>query len=134
MRNNVTRTFVIPGADLDPQFGLTQTAATMPAKRAKAFVTEIRDRMAACPDDDLGSEVERIAHEESANRDLSVWHVTTELSDDATVSFLMGVVRDGTAVTQVGFVPDAKMTMAQEDFIALVERAGQRLPAMPGPR
>ena len=132
MRNNVTRTFVIPGAELDPQFGLTQTAATMPAKRAQEFVAEIRNRMAACPDDDLGSEVERIAHQEKADRDLSVWHVTTELSDSATVSFLMGVVRDGTAVTQVGFVPDAKMTMAQEDFIALVERAGQRLPAMPG--
>jgi hypothetical protein len=90
--------------------------------------------MAACPDDDLGSEVRRIAHQEAADRDLSVWHVTTELSDDASVSFLMGVVRDGAAVTQVGFVPDASVTMGEEDFVALVERAGRRLPAMPGPR
>ena len=45
----------------------------------------------------------------------------------------MGIVRHGTAVAQVGFVPDAKMTMAQDVFVALVERAAQRLPAMPSP-
>ena len=51
MSNNVTRTFVIPGSKLPAQFGLTETVGTMRLrKRAKAFVEEIRGRMAACPD------------------------------------------------------------------------------------
>ena len=113
------------------QFGLTETVGTMPAKRAKAFVEEIRARMDACPDKDLGTEVERVAHRAGDDRDLSVWHVTTEISDDKSVSFLMGIVREGTAIAQVGFVPDGDVTMAPGEFIALVERAGQRLPALP---
>jgi hypothetical protein len=134
MSNNVTRTFVIPGAAVPPQFGLTQTVGTMPAKNAKAFVESVRTRMAACPDKELGTEVTRVAHRTGADRDLSVWHVTTELSDDRSVSFLMGIVREGTAVAQVGFVPDIDVTMAPGAFIALAERAAQRLPAMPRPR
>ncbi len=133
MSNNVTRTFVIPGSKLPAQFGLTQTVGTMRAPRAKAFVEEIRSRMAACPDKSLGSDVRQVAHRAGPDRDLSVWHVTTELSDDTSVSFLMGVVREGTAIAQVGFVPDGDVTMAPGAFIALVERAGQRLPAMPRP-
>ena len=51
--------------------------------------------------------------------------MTTELSDDKSVSFLMGIVREGNAIGQVGFVPDGDVTMAPGAFIALVERAGQ---------
>ena len=55
-----------------------------------------------------------MAHRAGPDRDLSVWHVTTELSDDTSVSFLMGIVREGTAIAQVGFVPDGDVTMAPE--------------------
>jgi DNA-directed RNA polymerase specialized sigma24 family protein len=133
MSNNVTRTFVIPGSRLPAEFGLTETVGTMRAARAKAFVDEIRKRMTACPDKDLGSEVRQIAHRAGPDRDLTVWHVTTELSDDKSVSFLMGVVREGTAIGQVGFVPGGDVTIAPGAFVALVERAGERLPALPRP-
>jgi hypothetical protein len=134
MSNNVTRTFVIPGSRLPAQFGITETVGTMPARRAKAFVERIRTRMAACPDEDLGTDVTRVAHRAGAARDLSVWLVRTELSEDRTVSFLMGIVREGTAIGQVGFVPDARVTMPRPAFVALLERAAARLPAMPRPR
>ena len=55
MSNNVTRTFVIPESKLPAQFGLTETVGTHAAQRAKAFVEEIRSRMAACPDKSLGT-------------------------------------------------------------------------------
>jgi hypothetical protein len=42
-------------------------------------------------------------------------------------------VRDGTAVSQIGFVPSQQVTLAPGAFIRLVERAGARLPAMPRP-
>jgi hypothetical protein len=49
------------------------------------------------------------------------------------VTYLMGIVRRGTAVGQVGFVPEPDVTMGSGDFVDLVERAGERLPAMPAP-
>ena len=52
----------------------------------------------------MGTDVVRVASVEE-DRDLTVWHVTTEISDDQSVDYLMGVVRDGTSVAQVGFVP-----------------------------
>jgi DNA-directed RNA polymerase specialized sigma24 family protein len=131
--HNLTRTFVIPGGRLPAEFGITQTVGTLRTAKAQAFVAEIRDRMAACPDKDLGSDVVRVAHRAAADRDLSVWHVKTEISDEETVSYLMGVVREGTAVSQIGFVPAPDVALAPGDFIRLVERAGARLPAMPRP-
>ena len=57
--------------------------------------------------------------------------MTTEVTDDKSVSFLMGIVRDGTAVAQVGFVPVKGVTIAPDAFAALTERALDRLDAMP---
>ena len=59
-----------------------------------------------------------------------MWHVTTEISDDETVTYLMGIVRDGGSIAQVGFVPDGKVQMAPGAFIALVHRALDRLPVL----
>jgi len=131
--NNLTRAFVIPGAKLPDEFGLTETVGSMPAPRANAFVEQVRSKMAACPDKDLGTDVTLIAHQASKTTDLSVWHVTTQISDKTSVEFLMGIVRDGTAVAQVGFVPSGKVTMAAGAFPALVHRALDRLPALPPP-
>ena len=131
--HNVTRSFVIPGAKLPPQFGLTETVGTLAAPRARAFIARIRDRMASCAERDLGTDVVRLTHLVTPARDLSVWRVTTELSDERSVTFLMGVARDGTAVAQIGFVPQLKVTMGPDAFVALVERAAERLPQMPPP-
>ena len=42
---------------------------------------------------------------DEGDRALAVWHVTTEVSDDRSLTFLMAIVRRGTAVAQLGFVP-----------------------------
>lgn len=133
--NNVTRTFLIPDADLPDEFGLTQTVASLPtAKQADAFVEEVRDELARCADKNLGTDVTPVRSLDEKQRDLAVWHVTTEISDNAAVDYLMGVVRVGTSVAQVGFVPAPKVTFAQGDFLWVVERALDRLPAMPAPK
>jgi len=131
--HNVTRSFVIPEAKLPAQFGLTETVGTLAAPRARAFIERIRDRMASCPERDLGTDVTRLAHLVTPARDLTVWRVTTEVSDERSVTFLMGVARNGTAVGQVGFVPQLKVTMGPDAFVALVQRAAERLPEMPAP-
>jgi hypothetical protein len=131
--NNLTRSFLIPEAGLPDQFGLTETVGSMQAARAHAFVEKVRSRMNACSDKDLGSKVVRLADDSTKDTDLSVWRVSTEISDESSLQFLMGIVRHGTSVAQVGFVPTGEATMRGDDFPALVRRALDRLPALPPP-
>ena len=133
--NNLTRSFVIPAAKLPPAFGITETVGTLPSARAREFVNDVRRKLDACPERDkgLGTNVTRLSHQHSRAGDLTVWRVTTELDDKRSVTYLMGIVRRGTAVGQVGFVPEPDVTMGSGDFVDLVERAGERLPAMPAP-
>ncbi len=132
--HNLTRTFLIPDAGLADQFGLTETVGTMSSARARAFVRQVRERIARCDRKDLGSEVTRLAGRSSRQVDLTAWRVTSELNDARSVTFLMGIVRDRTSVAQVGFVPSREVTMRAGDFVTLLRRAGARLPAMPSPR
>ncbi len=134
MTNNVTRSFVIPKAKLSVQFGLTETVGSLPASRAQAFVKQVRARMAACSDKDLGTDVSLVTQLATPRQDLSVWRLTTEISDNASVEYFMGIVRSGTSVAQIGFVPDRKVAMAPGAFGDLVDRALDRLAQMPPPR
>ena len=131
--NGLTRAFVVPGAKLPAQFGLTETVGSMPQAQAHAFVEKVRAKMAGCPDQDLGTKVSLVTRATTRTTDLSVWRVTTEISDKSSVEFLMGIARDGTSVAQVGFVPAGRTTMAPPAFPALVRRALERLPALPPP-
>jgi DNA-directed RNA polymerase specialized sigma24 family protein len=132
--NNVTRTFLVPGARLADQFGLTETVGSLPEARAKAFVTTVRDKLATCTDKAMGTDVSRVQHLATKHRDLTVWRVTTEISDDKTLTYLMGIVRDRTSIAQLGFVPDPEHSLAPGAFPALAERALARLDAMPPPK
>ncbi len=93
----------------------------------------MRKKLGACPDKDLGTKVHQVAQIATPRRDLSVWHVTTEISDKSSVDYFMGIVRDGTSVAQLGFVPFGPSTMGPGAFNALAQRALDRLPALPPP-
>jgi hypothetical protein len=125
----LTRSFVIPTArGLAPQFGLTQTIGDFgKQKMAATFVTGIRKKLAACPENDLGSHVTQLETSTSPRRDITAWRVRVETSKTASVVYLMAIVRSGSAVTQVGFVPSGQVTMTDADFKALAERAAERL-------
>lgn len=133
MTNDATRTFLVPGANLRDEFGLTETVGTLPERRAAGFVDDVRDRLASCSKKQMGTDVDRIRHLEAKHRDLTIWRVTTEISDQRSVSYLMGIVRNRTSVAQVGFVPDPAGGMSADAFVALVDRALARLDAMPRP-
>jgi hypothetical protein len=130
MKRNMTRSFVIPEARLSDLFGLTETVGQLPKQRARSFVAGVRTRLQACADKELGTDVVRVADMSTRKQDLTVWHVTTEISDNESVTYLMGILREGGSVAQVGFVPDGKVQMAPGAFIALVHRALDRLPAL----
>ena len=126
-RHDATRSFLIPGAHLATAFGLTETVGRLPEARARTFLDGVRSRLASCSDRQMATQVQRLA----GNRDLTVWRVRTQVSDKTTVTFYMGVVRNGGAVAQVGFVPDRTHTLTTAQFVALVRRASERLDAMP---
>jgi DNA-directed RNA polymerase specialized sigma24 family protein len=132
--NNVTRTFLVPGAKLPDEFGLTQTVGSLPEKKAAAFVAQVRDDLAKCSDKHMGTEVTSVKQVKEKGRDLSVWHVSTAINDDQKVEYLMGIVRDGTSITQIGFVPAPEVGFAPGAFLGIVERALARLDAMPAPK
>ena len=126
-KHAATRSFLMPGAALSAAFGLTETVGELPAPKAKAFVSGVRGKLASCPDRDLGTKVQRLA----SSADLTAWRVRTQVSAKETVTFYMGIVRHRGAVAQVGFVADGAHTLTTPAFVALVQRAGERLATMP---
>ena len=130
----MTRTFVIPAAaELPPEFGLAETVGALPRKQAQSFVDDIRTKLKACPDKELGTDVERLDDEESGPGDLTVWRLTVEVSEERSVRYLMAVVRSGNAVAQLTFVPSGDVSIGPDAFIALAHRAQERLDQLATP-
>ncbi len=123
----LTRTFLFPETPDASQLGLTQTVGSMKLPAAQDFVETVRTRIRQCGRANLGTSVTPLASVSSAATDLSVWALSIELSDSQSFPFLMAIVRDGTAVSQLGFAPDRAMTMSRPDFIALSRRVLERL-------
>ncbi len=134
MTNNLTRTFLVPEAKLPDEFGLTESVGTLPKKRAKAFVADVRAKLAACSDKQMGTDVTKLRDVSKGDTDLTVWRVKTEVTDEKTIDFLMGIVRNGTSVAQVGFVPVKGFTIDDSAFEDLTQRALDRVARMPAPR
>jgi DNA-directed RNA polymerase specialized sigma24 family protein len=132
---NWTRTFLIPEADLPDEFGLTETVATLPERRAKAFVEQVRDRLGSCEaeDDGLGTEVERVANFDDGKVSLSAWELTIEVTERRSIDYTMAIMRRGTAIAQLSFVSAPKAEMADGAFVDLAYRALARLVELPKP-
>lgn len=134
IQGDLTRSFVIPTApDLPNEFGLTETVGLLPQqKQARAFVERIRRRLAECEDSVLGSTVTQTETSSSPDRDVTIWRVEVEISDERTVVYQMAILRNGAAVGQLGFVPSGEVTMEPGAFAALAHRAADRLVNLTG--
>ncbi len=99
----------------------------MEQARARSFVEQVRTRIRECGRANLGTTVTQLESSSSQATDLSVWALTIELNDRQSFPFLMAIVRDGSAVSQLGFAPDRNMTMSRPDFVALAGRVMERL-------
>jgi hypothetical protein len=129
-----TRSFLIPDAGLPPEFGLTQTVGALPKAQAEAFVAGVRKRLTSCPDRDLATQVAKVHDQTDGDRELTVWRLTVEVSDERTVTYLMGILRNGTAVSQLTFVPADGVVMGGDPFVALAMRAQERLARLGRPK
>lgn len=134
LKHNLTRTFLFPANTQVDTFGLTQTVATMPEKRAQEFVDEVRNRIRRCAQANLGTTVQPILQRSRGQQEITVWDLDIEISDSRSVEFLMAIMRDGKAVSQLGFTPDQGMTMTRADFTAVADRALDRLSDLPSAR
>ncbi|UUZ57990.1 hypothetical protein [Nocardioides sp. B-3] len=130
MRHALTRTFVFPKKPLDP-FGLTQSVATMKTGQARKFIDEVRNRIRRCGEANLGTSVDTLVNRSGKDVALTVWDLDIEITDNRTLQFWMAIMRDGNAVSRVGFTPAGPMTMARDDFTAVAERAPERLGDLP---
>ena len=126
----LTRTFLFPETPSARQLGLTQTVGSMNQQVARDFVETVRTRIRQCGRANLGTSVTELASVSSQATDMSVWSLSTELNDRQSFPFLMAIVRDGTAVSQLGFAPDRNMTMSRGDFVGLSRRVLERLDAL----
>ena len=126
--HDMTRTFLIPDApELPAEFGITETVGALPERDAGAFVADVRRKLATCPDRDLGTEVMKLADEDKGARELTAWRLTVEVSEERSVRYLMAVIRNGTGVAQLTFVPSGDLTMEGDSFVVLARRAQARL-------
>jgi DNA-directed RNA polymerase specialized sigma24 family protein len=132
---NWTRTFLIPEAELPDEFGLTETVATLPERRAGAFVDQVRQKLNSCEgeDDGLGTEVDQVANFDDGNVSLTAWQVIVEVTDKRSVSYTMAIMRRGTAIAQLSFVSAPKVQMPDGAFVDLAYRALDRLMELPKP-
>jgi hypothetical protein len=126
---NEFRTFVFSGAKLPPQVGLTQTVGALPGPAAAAFVTRFREQMTACPDLDAtaGTEVQELVATDQGKQAMTAWRLSTALPGDRTVEYDVAVLRHGTAVSVLAYVAAPKARIADQDFVAVAQRALERL-------
>ena len=130
---NVTRSYLVPEADLPAEFGITETVGALRRRQAAAFVENVRDKVSGCPDKDLGTDVELLRRSDDDDLSMSAWRLTVEVTDKRTISYLMAIVRSGTAVGQLTFVPGGGAEMSDQTFLDVAERAQERLDELPRP-
>ncbi len=129
---NLSRTFLIPDAQLPPQFGITETVGVVRGQpRAIEFVAAMRAKMQSCTENDIGTIADKLDALETPVSELHVWEVRTEVTDEQTVRFLVAVLRYRNRVAELGFVPVEKADMAPGAFEALAQRALERLASLP---
>jgi len=131
---NATRTFVIPEAAMPQEFGLTETVGALPVKRAKALVDRVRSQLAACSERELNTEVDRVENRDRVATSITAWRLDIKVTDERSVTYFMAILREGTSLAQLGFLPADDAVMKPGAFVDLAERALTRLSELPPPR
>jgi DNA-directed RNA polymerase specialized sigma24 family protein len=127
----VTRTYLIPEADLPKRFGLSETLGRFASPRAAGrFVERIVARMKACPDKDLGSTISHasVHVDRPAGSSYALWRLENQVNkEEKVVPFWMGVAQSGRYVAQVNLTPVGRYDVSPATFESLVVRARDRL-------
>jgi hypothetical protein len=127
------RVFVIPEArQLPSRFGLSETVARFSGPRAaERFMTATVDRVEDCPDRELNATVSGAGSFAAGGMPVRIWRFGFELSGGPSAEFRVGLVRRGPAIAQVTLTPAGDYDLTDEQFGALLVRAGERLATLP---
>ena len=126
----MTRTYLIPEADLPQRFGIAETYGVFATPRkATALVRSVSGEMRSCEKHDLGAKVSSDTVQSTGYRDseYAMWRLDSEINDKSSVGFWMGVARVGRYVAQVNFTPTGANDIDEDTFQALMTRARDRL-------
>lgn len=132
-RAEVVRTFVKVDSNLPAEFGLTQGVASLPRKKAGALLEAFRTAITRCPDRDAsaGTQVRVLDRFDEGARSYTAWHLSTRLPGERTVEHSVAFLRDRSGVSQLVFVSAPGARMSDEQFVALTERALERMDQLP---
>lgn len=127
-----TRTFVLPDSDLPQRlparFGLSETVGVMRGEElAQGFVADVAAEIDSCEERELSVQTDSAADVGSGDVQGRAWQLTFEVADGSSVTYRLGVVRNGDSVAQLTFSGTQTADVGEEPFAALVVRAGQRL-------
>lgn len=124
-----SKTFVIPeSAELPAQFGLVETVGRFKSERAaKKFVGAVSDRVEACPDANLSASLDQRKSFKSGDVEGKSWRIALEVNKSDKIHYRMGLIRRGADVAQVRLTPAKSFEIGKGAFVALVQRAGQRM-------
>ena len=133
IHSNLTRSFVFVASDLPKQTGLTQVVGALPVPRARAFAAKMAEQLTKCPgrNKSMGTHVVELSHHHDARTDLHAWRMSTELSGNRSVEYDVAIVRSGGALSQVIYVSAKGARMQDPDFVALAQRALERISELP---
>lgn len=129
-KDPVTRTYLIPDANLPQRFGLTETLGRFAtAQAASSVVATVANRMKTCQDKELGSTVSHaVVKLRPGAPSYAMWRLENQVNkEQEVVPFWMGVVQVGPYVAQVNLTPVGRYDVDQQTFEALVVRARDRL-------
>lgn len=132
-KTDLARTFLKVDSDLPDEFGLTQAVASLPEKAAAGLLADYRAAITQCPDREAsaGTDVRVLGKADHGTDSYTAWHLSTRLPGHRTVEYSVAFLRSGSAVSQLVFVSAPGARMTDDQFVAVAERALQRLPALP---
>lgn len=124
-----SRVFVIPGAKgLPKQFGISESIARFRSNQeASRFVRSLRDKIDACPDDNLSASITQESKVKSKGVSGRTWRITFEVDSNTKSFYRLGLVRRGRDVAQVSFSPTPESDVQPAAFNDLATRSGERL-------
>ncbi|AXT84082.1 hypothetical protein C6I20_01975 [Aeromicrobium sp. A1-2] len=113
---------------LPDQFGVAETVGRFAsAKKAKAFVKKVSQRMNSCSDDNLSAKIDQKESFEGPEFSGDVWRVGLEINKGKRTYYRTALIRRGSEVAQVTFTPAGSYDIKQSTFAALATRAATRL-------
>ncbi len=127
------RTYVIPKAEqLPTTFGIDETVGRFTTRQAAAqFVRQVSRDVEDCEQENLAAKVSDASPARAGRVLATRWKLQFDLNRNRSVTYRMGLVRNGTRVAQLRFSPTGRYDIDDATFEQLLLRAGQRLAELP---